>query len=86
MIDRLRVMVPTPTALVLLGPPPPGSGIDLDSVAEVRDALASVAREKHVHYADPVRDRWVSPGSTAGLPELAGWLAAYLSALHLGRI
>lgn len=83
LIDRLRVTVPQSTALLLVGPPPAVAGADPAVDAAVRDALAAAARDKQVHYADPVRDRWVA-SATSDPAGLTTGLSTYLVGLHLG--
>jgi hypothetical protein len=86
MIDLLRATVSRSTALVLLGPPVPGFGVDLAADSALRDALAGAAHQTHVHYADPVRDRWAPATSPAAPTDLAAGLSAYLKSLHLRAV
>lgn len=80
LIDRLRVTVSPTTRLVMLAPLPPASG-DPVGAAAVRTALREAAREKRVHFADPVTDGWVTqPVDTA---EFTAGLVVYLQKLDI---
>lgn len=68
MIDRLRVTVRPETSLTVIGPVPDGEPDG--ALLLVRDALAVAAKQKLVHFIDPI-----ALGLQQGSPDLAALLA-----------
>jgi lysophospholipase L1-like esterase len=63
--DLARHTAPT-AKLLVIGPPWPTADVP-DSVRQIRDTLAAVARRAGATFADPIADRWF-----AGRPDLIG--------------